>query len=334
MRTAQLSLICLLVLGLGACGQSDPSTDSVEVTPVVDKPAAEGEKLSYNRDIRPILSDKCFACHGPDQAAIKGKLRLDVIEDGKGYNGAYFAITPGDAEDSEVFYRIVSDDPDDVMPPPSAKIELTPEEKDKLIRWIEQGAEYEDHWSFVSLPDRIALPEVKNERWVRDPIDRFVLARLEAEGISPSKEATRQRWLRRVTYDLTGLPPTAQELKGFLNDQSDDAYEKVVDRLLASPHYGERMAVPWLDMARYADTNGFSVDDRRNTWPWRDWVIKSFNENLPYDQFLTWQVAGDLLPNATQEQVLATTFNRLHSVNAEGGALPEEWRNEGVADRL
>ncbi|MFK7789810.1 MAG: DUF1553 domain-containing protein, partial [Phycisphaeraceae bacterium] len=210
----------------------------------------------------------------------------------------------------------------------------TEKEKDKLVRWIEQGAEYEAHWSFESLPERVDLPEVQNEEWVRDPIDRFVLARLESEGVSASKEATRERWLRRVSYDLTGLPPTAQDVQAFLKDQSVDAYEAVVDRLLASPHYGERMAVPWLDMSRYADTYGFTVDGYRATWPWRDWVIKAFNDNLPYDQFLTWQVAGDLLPDATREQQLATAFSRLHRVNAEGGAIPEEWRNEGVADRL
>ncbi|MEM9345315.1 MAG: DUF1553 domain-containing protein [Planctomycetota bacterium] len=302
--------------------------------PVADKPAIElGEKLSYNRDIRPILSDKCFACHGPDAAAIEGSLRLDVTDDGDDYDGAYFAIEPGDPDASELVARIFLDKKG-VMPPVSAKNPLNEEEKEKLIRWIEQGAEYEDHWSFVSLPERIEMPEVANELWVRDPIDRFVLARLESEGLTPSREATRERWLRRVSYDLTGLPPTAEEVQAFVSDQDADAYKKVVDRLLASPHYGERMAVPWLDMARYADTYGFTVDGKRMTWPWRDWVVKAYNDNLPYDKFLTWQLAGDLLPDATQEQQLATAFNRLHRMNAEGGAIPEEWRVEGVADRL
>lgn len=337
MRNAHLTLICLLVLCLCACGKTDSGTQGPAITPVANKPGAKAsEKLSYNRDIRPILSDKCFACHGPDKAAVAADLRLDTPEDGDNYDGAYFAITPGDPKASELVTRIFSKKKAKfgVMPPPSFNLELTDEEKDKLVRWIEQGAEYEEHWSFVSLPKRVELPEVKNEQWVRDPIDRFVLVRLEAEGVTPSKEATRERWLRRVTYDLTGLPPTAEELQAFVGDKSESAYPKVVDRLLASPHYGERMAVPWLDMARYADTHGFSVDKSRLSWPWRDWVIKSYNENLPYDQFLTWQIAGDLLPDASQDQVLATAFNRLHRMNAEGGSLPEEWRNEGVADRL
>ena len=337
MRNAHLTLICLLVLCLCACGKTDSSTQGRAITPAADKPVAKAsDKLSYNRDIRPILSDKCFACHGPDKAAVAAGLRLDTPEDGADYDGAYFAIAPGDPKASELVTRIFSKKKAKfgVMPPPSFNLELTDEEKDKLVRWIEQGAEYEEHWSFVSLPERVELPEVKNEQWVQDPIDRFVLAKLEAEGITPSKEATRERWLRRVTYDLTGLPPTDEELQAFVADKSGDAYEKVVDRLLASPAYGERMAVPWLDMARYADTYGFSVDGYRAFWPWRDWVVKAFNENLPYDQFLTWQLAGDLLPDATQEQQLATTFNRLHRVNAEGGAISEEWRNENVADRL
>jgi hypothetical protein len=335
MRNVHLTLIGLFVLGLFACGEADTAAHRPAITRAAGKPATKPEeKLSYNRDIRPILSDKCFACHGPDQAAVAGKLRLDTPEDGKGFKGSYFAITPGDPEDSELFYRIFPEEPELVMPPLTAKNDLTEEEKAKLVRWIEQGAEYEEHWSYVSLPERVELPEVEDEAWVRDPIDRFVLGRLEAEGVTPSKEATRHRWLRRVSYDLTGLPPTDQELAAFLSDQSADAYEKVVDRLLASPHYGERMAVPWLDMARYADTYGFSVDGFRISWPWRDWVVKAFNENLSYDQFLTWQVAGDLLPSATKEQQLATAFSRLHRVNAEGGAIPEEWRNESVADRL
>ncbi|MBX2850853.1 MAG: DUF1553 domain-containing protein [Phycisphaeraceae bacterium] len=335
MRNAQLTLIGLLTLVLFACGEAGTATQGPVITPAVDKPAAQpGEKLSYNRDIRPILSDKCFACHGPDKAAVAADLRLDTPEDGDDYDGAYLAIAPGDPNDSELVTRIRTDNPKLVMPPPSAKNGLTEEEKEKLVRWIEQGAEYEDHWSFVPLSERVEQPAVKNEAWVRDPIDRFVLARLEAEGIGPSKEATRERWLRRVSYDLTGLPPTDAELAAFLSDASGDAYEKVVDRLLASPHYGERMAVPWLDMARYADTYGFTVDGFRATWPWRDWVVQSFNDNLPYDRFLTWQIAGDLLPGATREQQLATAFSRLHRMNAEGGAIAEEWRNEGVADRL
>ncbi|MGB0766358.1 MAG: DUF1553 domain-containing protein [Phycisphaeraceae bacterium] len=332
---------------LCGCGEADSvvasSGSPATVLSVADKPEAEtktkaetDEPLSYNRDIRPILSDKCFACHGPDAAAIEGGLRLDTTEDGDDFDGAYFAIVPGDPEASELVARIFSKNKGKmgVMPPVAAKNDLSEEEKEKLVRWIEQGAAYEDHWSFVPLPDRVDPPEVENETWVRDPIDRFILARLEAAGREPSREATRERWLRRVSFDLTGLPPTAEERRAFLGDTGDDAYEKVVDRLLASPHFGERMAVPWLDLARYADTYGFSVDGRRMSWPYRDWVVDAFNDNLPYDDFLTWQLAGDLLDSPTREQRLATAFNRLHRMNAEGGAIAEEWRVEGVADRL
>jgi len=333
MRILHLTLSGLLVFMLCACDQNTSATDGPALSPVTNKTQAR-EKLSYNSDIRPILSDKCFSCHGPDSAAREAQLRLDTPDNGDDYDGAYFAIVPGDPEASELVRRIHSDKSRIVMPPPKFKNDLTQEEKNKLVRWIEQGAEYEAHWSFVPLSDRVEPPEVDNEQWVRDPIDRFVLAKLEAEGIEPSEQASRQRWLRRVTYDLTGLPPTLDELQAFVSDTSGDAHEKVVDRLLASPHFGERMAVPWLDMARYADTYGYTVDGKRDTWPWRDWVVQAFNDNLPYDDFLTWQLAGDLLPEPTREQYLATAFNRLHRMNAEGGAIPEEWRNEGVADRL
>lgn len=330
-------LCCLLLVSLvtTGCGEHKGSEHTLPVSPVADKPDAKADgPLSYNRDIRPILSDKCFACHGPDSAAREADLRLDMPEGTDQYDGAYFAIEPGDPDASELVSRIFSKKSKLVMPPPAFKVTLTDEEKALLVRWIEEGAKYEPHWSFVPVAEKIELPDVQNEKWVRDPIDRFVLARLETEGLSPAKEADPLRWLRRVTYDLTGLPPTLQEIDAFVADKSGKAYENATDRLLASPQYGERMAVPWLDMARYADTHGFSVDKSRLSWPWRDWVIASYNENLPYDQFLTWQLAGDLLPDATQEQVLATAFNRLHRMNAEGGSLREEWRNESVADRL
>jgi len=290
--------------------------------------------VSYNRDIRPILSDKCFFCHGPDRAAREADLRLDMPEDGDTYFGAMSAIDLDDPASSELLTRIHSTRSRLVMPPPDSKLSLTEEEKALLARWIEQGAEYERHWSFVPPAAVVPVPQVADEHWPLDEIDRFVLARLEADGRSPSAEASRERWLRRVTYDLTGLPPTPEEVDAFLADETDNAYETVVDRLLASPRFGERMAVPWLDLARYADTYGYSVDGFRLSWPYRDWVIQSFNDNLPYDDFLTWQLAGDLLPDATQEQQLATAFNRLHRMNAEGGSIPEEWRNEYVADRL
>ncbi|MFI4859877.1 MAG: DUF1553 domain-containing protein [Phycisphaerales bacterium JB063] len=291
-------------------------------------------QLSYNRDVRPILSDKCFACHGPDRAAREADLRLDLPEDGEGYFGAMSVIDLDDPASSELLVRVHTTRSRLIMPPPAAKLTLTDGEKSVLTRWVEQGAQYERHWSFERLPDRVAVPEVGDTDWPRDDIDRFVLAKLEEQGVEPSEEATRERWLRRVTYDLTGLPPTPDEVDAFVGDVSDSAYETVVDRLLASSRYGERMAVPWLDLARYADTYGYSVDGFRLSWPYRDWVIASFNDNLPYDDFLTWQLAGDLLPDATRDQQLATAFNRLHRMNAEGGAIREEWRNEYVADRL
>lgn len=333
MRYSHLTLLGLLLLGLCACDQNGSAADRVALTPAVAKPA-DGQKLSYNRDIRPILSDKCFACHGPDKNARSADLRLDITADSEQFFGAYSAIEPGDPASSELVNRIYSKKSRFVMPPPQAHVPLTEEEMALLVRWIEEGAEYEPHWAFVPVSDDIEPPVVENEKWVRDEIDRFVLARLEAEGLQPSPQASRERWLRRASYTLTGLPPTAEELDAFVSDPGDDAYEREVDRMLASPHFGERMAVPWLDLARYADTYGFSVDGMRLSWPYRDWVIQAFNQNLPYDQFLTWQLAGDLLPEASGEQVLATAFNRLHRMNAEGGAIREEWRNEAVADRL
>jgi hypothetical protein len=326
----------LLIAGLlllAGCGERGGAT-RVQVVDAADKPADRDRSISYNRDIRPILSDKCFACHGPDSAAREAELRLDTPDDGEGYFGATIAIVPGDPEASELVSRIHSSKSSIVMPPPSFKVTLTDAEKALLVKWIEQGAAYEPHWSFVPVPKSIAPPAVEDEAWARDGLDRFVLARLEAEGLSPSKPASRTRWLRRVTYDLTGLPPTRDELEAFLNDDAEDAYEKVVDRLLASPHYGEHMATRWSDLARYADSYGYQSDYLSPNWPWRDWLIGAFNANLPYDQFLTEQLAGDLLPGATRDQKLATAFNRLHRMTNEGGSISEEWLNEYAADRV
>jgi len=323
-------LISALLVG---CERNNPQATAA-VQNVADKQAPAQTPLSYNHDIRPILSDKCFACHGPDRAARAAELRLDMPEDGSNYSGAMSVIEPGDPDASELIHRIESDKSKIVMPPPKFKVTLTEQEKSLLRRWVEEGAKFERHWAFVSLPKQVALPEVNDASWPRDEIDLFVLDQIERHGLKPTPEASRERWIRRVSYDLTGLPPTPEDVDAFVADTSDLAYEKVVDRLLNSPHYGERMAVPWLDLARYADTYGFSVDGLRMTWPWRDWVVQAFNENLPYDKFVTWQLAGDLMENPTQQQVLATAFNRLHRMNAEGGAIPEEWRNEGVADRL
>lgn len=284
----------------------------------------------FNRDVRPLLSDRCFSCHGPDQSSRKAKLRLDVrdiaLERG--------AIVPGKPEESSLVKRIFATDPDEVMPPADSHLTLSPAEKKVLRDWIAQGAAYEPHWAFMAPPAAIPLPEVKKKSWPRNEIDYFVLARLEKEKLKPSKESSRERWLRRVTFDLTGLPPTIEEVDGFLADKSPTAYDVAVDRLLRSQRFGERMAVPWLDAVRYADSYGYQSDQLSPTWPYRDWVVRTFNRNLPYDQFLIEQLAGDLLPGATREQRLATAFNRLHRQTNEGGSVEEEWRLEYVADRV
>ncbi|RYF57692.1 MAG: DUF1549 domain-containing protein, partial [Cytophagaceae bacterium] len=318
------------------------------VTKPADVLAAElnvPEKVDYNLHIKPILSDRCFACHGPDKNKQQAGLRLDTPE------GAYAAleksgkkaIVPGDLASSELFHRITSTDPDEMMPTPKSNLTLSAEEKAMLIRWVEQGAEYKEHWSLVA-PTAPEVPEVKNDPWVRNDIDRFVLAKLNEKkltnpALQHAPEADKTTLLRRVTLDLTGLPPTIAEINAFLADKSANAYEKVVDRLLASPHYGERQAVEWLDVARYADTHGYQDDGLRTMWPYRDWVIRSFNKNQPFNQFVTWQLAGDLLPKPTntndrRDQLLATAFNRNHQQSQEGGIVDEEYRVEYVADRV
>jgi hypothetical protein len=296
----------------------------------------EAGTLRYNRDIRPIISDRCFKCHGPDSGSRKAKLRLDEPASAYGprKDPNEHAIVPGKPEQSVLVRRIFATDPDDIMPPPASHLALSDAEKKTLRQWIAEGAKYEPHWAFIAPAASIPVPEVKDKRWPRNDIDRFILARIEKAEIKPSKEAVKTRWLRRVTYDLNGLPPTPEELDAFLADRSDGAYEKVADRLLASKRFGERMAVPWLDGARYADSYGYQSDQLCPTWPYRDWVVDAFNQNMPYDEFLTEQLAGDLLPNATRQQRLATAFNRLHRQTNEGGSVEEEWRIEYVSDRV
>ncbi len=309
---------------------------SLILAPLAVAAAAPLEKVDFNYEISPILSDRCYTCHGPDEKSRKAKLRLDTAE------GAFAprdeelpVINPGHPEKSELYRRITATDPDDHMPPPKSNLSLKPHEIELIRRWIAEGAEWKRHWSFIPLTEiHVRIPAVKNASWPKTPIDRFVLARLEREGLSPAPEVGREQLLRRATMDLTGLPPTPAELDAFLADAAPDAYEKVVDRLLASPAYGERMAVDWLDLARYADTHGYQADRYRPMWPWRDWVIKAFNENLPYDKFITWQLAGDLLPHPTQEQRLATAFNRNHMQTEEGGSVAEEFRVAYVCDRV
>ena len=292
------------------------------------------QAVEFNRDIRPILSDKCFTCHGPDPSQRMSKLRLDTEAGAFADLGERFAIVPGEPARSEMYRRISSSEPAVRMPPAFSGRTLTPQQIDLIRRWIEQGAKWQaQHWSFIP-PRTPALPRVHNRSWPRNSIDFFVLERLEREGLSPSGEADKATLIRRVSLDLTGLPPTPAEIDAFLQDPSPNAYEKVVDRLLDSPRYGERMAAQWLNAARYADTNGYQTDAERSMWRWRDWVIDAFNRNMPFDQFTIEQIAGDMLPNPTLEQRIATGFNRNHRGNGEGGVIPEEFAVEYVVDRL
>jgi hypothetical protein len=286
-------------------------------------------EVDYRRDIRPLLADRCYACHGPDAAQRKADLRLDRRE-----VAVEAVIVPGDAMNSDLIDRITSNDPDVMMPPPdAAKKRLTKAEVELLRQWINGGAPFADHWSFVS-PKRPVPPPVKDTRWTRNPIDRFVAAGHQRERVSPNAIADRPTLIRRLSLDIIGLPPSVDEVESFLNDRSADAYETVVDRLLASEHYGEHRARFWLDAARYADTNGYQYDLEREQWVWRDWVIQAFNSNMPFDQFTVEQLAGDLLPQATDHQRLATAFNRNHPITIEGGVIDEEYRTEYVIDRV
>ena len=288
------------------------------------------EPVDFPRDVLPILSDACFRCHGPDEGAREGHdLRLDTKAGLFRKRSQITVVKPGDPADSELVVRIASLDPEEMMPPPDAQRRLKPAEAALIRRWVEEGAPWSAHWSFLPVADATppGPPHIA-------PIDRFIRARLQGEGLDLSPEADRERLIRRVTLDLTGLPPTPAETEVFASDVAPGAYERVVDRLLASPRFGERMATDWLDLARFADTHGYQMDRPRAMWAWRDWVIQAFNKNLPFDRFATWQIAGDLLPDATKEQRLATAFNRLHNQNEEGGIVEEEYRQAYIADRV
>ncbi len=297
-------------------------------------PSAPAGAIDFNRQIRPILSENCYACHGPDENKRKSKLRFDLKEDAfQPAKSGKLAIVPGKPGESELIRRISTADEDDVMPPVKTGKKLKPEQIALLRQWIEKGADWKTHWSFEPVKSP-TLPGVSKTAWARNPIDRFVLAKLDAEKLSPAPEADQTTLIRRVTLDLTGLPPTPAEVDAFLADKSASAYEKLVDRLLASPRFGERMAVDWLDAARFADTHGYHIDSGRDMTSWRDWVIGAFNKNLPFDKFTTWQLAGDLLPNATTEQKVASGFNRNHMINFEGGAVAEEYLTAYIVDRV
>lgn len=298
--------------------------------------AGTGEIISYNFQVRPILSDKCFNCHGPDANKRQAGLRLDIAEEAykalQEHPRAH-AIVPGKPELSELYFRINTTDTAMMMPPLSSHLPALTEAEVAIIKkWISQGATYERHWAFVP-PQKPRLPVIENKAWVKNEIDYFVLQQLEQRGLAPNGEADKERLLKRIALDLTGLPSTPEQTARFLADASPKAYEKMVDELMAMPQFGERMAINWLDVARYADSHGYQDDNYRTQWPWRDWVIHAFNQNMPYDQFITWQLAGDLLPNATKEQMLATGFNRNHKITEEGGVIDEEYRVEYVSDR-
>ena len=293
------------------------------------------EVVDYNFDVRPILSDKCFACHGPDVNKRAEDLRLDTPE------GAFkalkdrkneFAIVPNNLEKSALYQKITAKDSTELMPPLDSNLKLSSYEIQILKKWIEQGAAYEPHWAFVAV-DKPELPKLKNADWVNNEIDYFVLQKLQDVGLTPNPMADKERLLKRVSLDITGLPPTPEMQKKFIQNDAADAYEKVVDELLASDHYGEKMASHWLDVARYADSHGFQNDQLRTMWPWRDWVIHAFNENYSYEKFVTYQLAGDLVPQKSMETILATGFNRNHKINQEAGIIEEEFRVENVTDR-
>ncbi len=290
--------------------------------------------VEFVRDIRPILADHCFACHGPDSATRQAGFRFDIRDSAFGQaDSGEHPIVAGDPAGSEMIRRLTTADEDERMPPPESKKQLTEPQIAMLQRWIEQGAPWQEHWAFIP-PRRPEIPAVDPPDWPRNPIDHFVLAQLGRRGLSPAAEADKTTLVRRLYLDLTGLPPAPQDVDEFLADPSPHAWEALVDRLLDSPRYGEHMATFWLDAARFADTNGYQNDFRRSMWLWRDWVIQAFNDNMPYDQFAIEQIAGDLLPDATLDQRIATGFNRNHRMNTEGGSINEEWLVENVVDRV
>ena len=322
-----IATVLLLLILLSGCNRSTVDPDlSAELPSTVD----------YNFHVKPILSDRCYNCHGPDPNTREADLRLDTPEgfyEPLGETKRRFAVVRKSPKKSELIKRIYHTNPEEVMPPHESNLTLTPLEKAILTRWVEQGAEWKPHWAFIP-PKKPGLPDVKDPSGAQNEIDYFVFEKLEQQGLAPSPEADKELLIRRVTFDLTGLPPTIEEIDTYLDDTAPNAYEKLVDRLLSTDAYGERMASEWLDVARYADTGGYQSDRMRRMWPWRDWVVQAFNKNLPFDDFLTWQLAGDLLPDPTREQRLATAFNRNHRQTEEGGSIEEEFRTEYVADRV
>lgn len=324
----RVRLLILLLISMAGCGRVEMPKEVAAVYETLP------EEIDYNRDVKKILSDKCFFCHGPDAKKQKADLRLDLASFAydKVTESGRKAINPGSIARSELVHRILSEDPEYKMPTPESHLDLTPYEKAVLIKWIEQGAEYKPHWAFVA-PKKPKVPAVDLKNWTTNPIDHFVLDAIEQKGLHPAAKADRETLIRRLSFDIRGISPSMDEINAFVNSKDPKAYEKLVDVFLASKHYGERMAAYWLDVARFADSHGYLDDKHRDMSPWRDWVISAFNRNIPFDDFITWQMAGDLLPNPTQEQILATGFNRNHKQNSEAGVIEEEFRVEYVADR-
>ncbi|MFD2587848.1 PSD1 and planctomycete cytochrome C domain-containing protein [Croceitalea marina] len=327
-----LILLAFLVV-LSSCRQKPNSTEKL-----ISKNELETipEKVDFTFDVKPIISDRCFKCHGPDKNAIEGGLSLNTAEDAYKALGKlkdHHAIVPKKPKESTLVSRIYSDDPNLLMPPPESNLALSETEKAILKKWIEQGAEYKEHWAFIP-PKPQEIPVVNKKDWAINEIDDFILAKLEFNSLVPSEKASKEKLIRRVSFDFTGLPPSTEQINAFVNDKASNAYEKLVDSLLNTTDYAEHMTAEWMDISRYADTHGYQDDFERTMWPWRDWVIHAFEKNMPYDAFVTYQLAGDLLPERNLEQILATGFNRNHKITFEGGTIPEEYHVEYVEDRV
>ena len=319
---------------------SKPAIDDISISNRTDEIVKTSSKIEltevdFNFDVKPILSDKCYTCHGPDDKARKANLRLDIesgfyksLED----NPNHYVINKNSPEKSEILNRINSENASYVMPPPESNLKLSDREKEVLKKWVDQGGNWEPHWAYTK-PKLPNIPEIDLENWASNEIDYFIAKKLKSVGMIPSEKEEKEILIRRAYFDLIGLPPTIQEIDEFVSDNSNNAYEKVIDKLLESKSYGERMAAIWMDLSRYGDSHGYQDDQERIMWPWRDWVIHAYNTNMTYDKFITWQMAGDMLPNATKEQIIASGFNRNHKITQEGGVVPEEYRVEYVADR-
>ena len=328
-------LLCVLILKYYSSKPSVTEISNTKQSVELIKSDFKIDEVNFNFDVKPILSDKCYTCHGPDDKARKANLRLDIesgfyksLED----NPNHYVINKNNPEKSEILNRINSENASYVMPPPESNLKLSDREKEVLKKWVDQGGNWEPHWAYTK-PKLPNIPEIDLENWASNEIDYFIAKKLTSVGMTPSEKEEKEILIRRAYFDLIGLPPTIQEIDEFVSDNSNDAYEKVIDKLLESKSYGERMAAIWMDLSRYGDSHGYQDDQERIMWPWRDWVIHAYNTNMTYDKFITWQMAGDMLPNATKEQIIASGFNRNHKITQEGGVVPEEYRVEYVADR-